>query len=80
MLQPENNTVQSVTGFSCTGRFAQGPSRSRRVGDLRQDTSIPHDRQGHKPAAAAHIEDMTIRKLTPKTPHDYVQQVSNFAV
>jgi integrase/recombinase XerD len=26
------------------------------------------------------IEDMTIRKLTPKTQHDYVQRVKNFAV
>ncbi len=25
------------------------------------------------------IEDMTIRKLTPKTQHDYVQRVKNFA-
>lgn len=26
------------------------------------------------------IEDMTIRKLAPKTQHDYVQRVKNFAV
>ena len=26
------------------------------------------------------IEDMTIRKLTPKTQHDYVQRVKHFAV
>jgi hypothetical protein len=25
------------------------------------------------------IEDMTIRKLAPKTQHDYVQRVMNFA-
>jgi integrase/recombinase XerD len=25
------------------------------------------------------IEDMTIRKLAPKTPHDYVQRIKNFA-
>ena len=25
------------------------------------------------------IEDMTIRKLAPKTQHDYVQRVKNFA-
>jgi NAD(P)H-nitrite reductase large subunit len=25
------------------------------------------------------IDDMTIRKLTPKTQHDYVQRVKNFA-
>jgi hypothetical protein len=25
------------------------------------------------------IEDMTIRKFTPKTQHDYVQRVKNFA-
>ena len=25
------------------------------------------------------IDDMTIRKLTPKTKHDYVQRVKNFA-
>ena len=25
------------------------------------------------------IEDMTIRKLSPKTQHDYVQRVKNFA-
>ena len=25
------------------------------------------------------IEDMTIRKLAPKTQHDYVQSVKNFA-
>src|SRR5213595_3481746 len=26
------------------------------------------------------IEDMTIRKLAPKTQHDYVQRIKNFAV
>ncbi|MGY3419562.1 hypothetical protein ACVWZW_000037 [Bradyrhizobium sp. F1.13.4] len=26
------------------------------------------------------IEDMTIRKFAPKTQHDYVQRVKNFAV
>jgi integrase/recombinase XerD len=26
------------------------------------------------------IEDMTIRKFTPKTQHDYVQGIKNFAV
>ena len=25
------------------------------------------------------IDDMTIRKLAPKTPHDYVQRVKDFA-
>ena len=25
------------------------------------------------------IEDMTIRKLAPKTQHDYVQRIKNFA-
>jgi hypothetical protein len=25
------------------------------------------------------IEDMTIRKLSPKTQHDYVQRIKNFA-
>ncbi len=26
------------------------------------------------------IEDMTIRKLAPKTQHDYVQRIKNFVV
>jgi integrase/recombinase XerD len=45
-----------------------------------------HDRPGYEPIAPAHDRkpasakagDMTIRKLAPKTQHDYVQRVKNF--
>src|SRR6188768_4341358 len=33
-----------------------------------------------RPLRQRMIEDMTIRKFAPKTQHDYVQRVKNFAV
>ncbi|WP_418219762.1 tyrosine-type recombinase/integrase [Bradyrhizobium icense] len=36
----------------------------------------PHDRRGHEPIAAARDQR---RKLAPKTQHDYVQRIKNFA-
>ena len=35
--------------------------------------------QAMSPLRRRMIEDMTIRKLAPKTQHDYVQRVKNFA-
>ena len=38
----------------------------------------PHDRASYQPIAAAHDRRST-RKLAPKTQHDYVQRVKDFA-
>jgi hypothetical protein len=35
--------------------------------------------QAMSPLRRRMIEDMTIRKLAPKTQHDYLQRVKNFA-
>jgi len=37
-------------------------------------------KQAISPSRRRMIEDMTIRKLAPKTQHDYVQRVKDFAV
>src|SRR5919198_571735 len=44
-----------------------------------QDRSIPMTDEAVSPLRRRMIEDMTIRKFTAKTQHDYVQRVKNFA-
>src|SRR5215468_5022593 len=44
-----------------------------------QDRSIPMTDEAISPLRRRMIEDMTIRKFAPKTQHDYVQRVKNFA-
>src|SRR3954452_14468641 len=46
---------------------------------LTQDRSLPMTDQAMSPLRRRMIEDMTIRKLAPKTQHDYLQKVKNFA-
>src|SRR6476619_5722886 len=46
--------------------------------NLKQDRSIPMTDEAMSPLRRRMIEDMTIRKLAPKTRHDYVQRVKNF--
>jgi integrase/recombinase XerD len=43
------------------------------------DRSLPKTDQAMSPLRRRMIEDMTIRKLAPKTQHDYLQRVKNFA-
>src|SRR6187401_2024021 len=47
---------------------------------LTQDRSIPMTDEAMSPLRRRMIEDMTIRKFAPKTQHDYLQRVKNFAV
>src|SRR5882757_5003779 len=44
-----------------------------------KDRSIPMTDEAKSPLRRRMIEDMTIRKLAPKTQHGYVQRVKNFA-
>src|SRR5260221_2342800 len=44
-----------------------------------KDRSIPMTDEANSPLRRRMIEDMTIRKFAPKTQHDYVQRVKNFA-
>src|SRR5215469_6692828 len=44
-----------------------------------QNRSIPMTEQAISPLRRRMIEDMTIRKFAPKTQHDYVQRVKDFA-
>src|SRR5437667_3711578 len=44
-----------------------------------KDRSIPMTDEATSPLRRRMIEDMTIRKLAPKTQHDYVQGIKNFA-
>src|SRR5579862_6492236 len=59
--------------------------RSRGFDNLTQDRSIPMTDQAISPDKAISplrrrmIEDMAIRKFAPKTQHDYVQRVKDFA-
>jgi site-specific recombinase XerD len=48
--------------------------------NLTQDRSTSMTDQAMSPLRRRMIEDMTIRKLAPKTQHDYVQRVKDFAV
>jgi hypothetical protein len=43
------------------------------------DRSIPTTDEAMSPLRRRMIEDMTIRKFAPKTQHDYVQKIKNFA-
>src|SRR5438093_3249882 len=45
-----------------------------------KNRSIPMTDEATSPLRRRMIEDMTIRKLAPKTQHDYVQRIKNFAV
>src|SRR6202140_81862 len=49
------------------------------VANLTSDRSIPMTDEAMSPLRRRMIEDMTIRKFAPKTQHDYVQRVKNFA-
>jgi integrase/recombinase XerD len=49
------------------------------VKNLTQDRSTSMTDKAISPLRRRMIEDMTIRKLAPKTQHDYVQRVKNFA-
>src|SRR3954465_10471853 len=51
----------------------------RGVATFTQDRSIPMTDEAMSPLRRRMIEDMTIRKFAPKTQHDYVQRVKNFA-
>src|SRR4051794_20442790 len=51
----------------------------RGCNNLTQDRSIPMTDEAMSPLRRRMIEDMTIRKFLPKTQHDYVQRVKNFA-
>src|ERR1700683_2661653 len=53
--------------------------RLRGCNNLTQDRSIPMTDEAMSPLRRRMIEDMTIRKFAPKTQHDYVQRVKNFA-
>src|ERR1700680_2311990 len=53
--------------------------RSRGFENLTQDRSIPMTDQAISPLRQRMIEDMAIRKFAPKTQHDYVQRVKDFA-
>src|SRR6476620_8435849 len=44
-----------------------------------QDRSIPMTDEAMSPLRRRMIEDMTIRKVAPKTQHDYLQRVKSFA-
>src|SRR5258707_11571096 len=44
-----------------------------------KDRSIPMTDEAMSPLRRRMIEDMTIRKFAPKTQHDYLQRVKNFA-
>ena len=46
---------------------------------LTSDRSIPMTDEAMRPLRRRMIEDMTIRKFAPKTRHDYVQRIKNFA-
>src|ERR1700676_113074 len=48
--------------------------------NLTQDRSTSMTDEAISPLRRRMIEDMTIRKLAPKTQHDYVQRIKNFAV
>src|ERR1700681_3976967 len=50
------------------------------VANLTSDRSIPMTDEAMSPLRRRMIEDMTIRKFAPKTQHDYVQRINNFAV
>src|SRR4030095_16403578 len=47
--------------------------------NLTQDRSIPMTDEAVSPLRRRMIEDMTTRKFAPRTQHDYVQRVKNFA-
>jgi integrase/recombinase XerD len=47
--------------------------------NLTQDRSTSMTDQAISPLRRRMIEDMTIRKFAPKTQHDYVQRIKNFA-
>src|SRR5262245_58524663 len=47
--------------------------------DLTQDRSTSMTEQATSPLRRRMIEDMTMRKLAPKTQHHYVQRVKDFA-
>ncbi len=53
--------------------------RLRGFDNLTQDRSIPN-KQAISPLRQRMIEDMAIRKFAPKTQHDYVQRVRDFAM
>src|SRR4249919_2069788 len=53
--------------------------RSRGFDNLTQDRSIPMTEQAISPLRRRMTEDMTIRKFAPKTQHDFVQRVKDFA-
>src|SRR4029453_2615689 len=53
--------------------------RLRGFDNLTQDRSIPMTDEAVSPLRRRMIEDMTIRKFAPKTQHDYVQRIKNFA-
>src|SRR5215208_6058886 len=44
-----------------------------------EDRSIPMTDEAMSPLRRRMIEDMSIRKFAPKTQHDYVQRVKDFA-
>src|ERR1700680_2378528 len=49
------------------------------VANLTSNRSIPMTDEATSPLRRRMIEDMTIRNFAPKTQHDYVQRVKNFA-
>src|SRR5438477_660356 len=53
--------------------------RSRGFDNLTRDRSIPMTDEAMSPLRRRMIEDMTIRKFAPKTQHDYLQRIKNFA-
>src|ERR1700754_173876 len=53
--------------------------RSRGFDNLTQGRSTPMTDEAMSPLRRRMIEDMTIRKFAPKTQHDYVQGIKNFA-
>jgi hypothetical protein len=48
--------------------------------NLTSDRSIPMTDEAKSPLRRHMIEDITIRRFAPKTQHDYVQRIKNFAV
>src|ERR1700722_2639934 len=53
--------------------------RSRGFDNLTQDRSIPMTDEVISPLRRRMIEDMTIRKLTPKTQQGYIRTIKNLA-
>jgi hypothetical protein len=69
--------VSEIEGSAVTGRIDL--SEDRGVNNLGSDRSIPMTEQAISPLRRRMIEDMSIRKFAPKTQHDYVQKVKDFA-